>query len=142
MTDPHRADSDGNGVPDGAEDPDGDGLGNRGEQHAGTDPLNADTDGDGLNDARDDANGNGKPDGLEQDRRRIPSGLTPSLSSAANDLPVSYRTAATRDPATRRSIRASSATPTVTSRSRCSATHTRCNGSRRWITPQSSSTGV
>ncbi len=90
ITDPHNADTNGDGVPDGAEDPDSDGLSNLGEQRVGTDPTNPDTDGDGINDARDDANGNGKPDGLEQDRRPIPSNLTPSLSDAAGDTPVSY----------------------------------------------------
>ncbi|MCI0497529.1 MAG: transglutaminase domain-containing protein [Thermoplasmata archaeon] len=46
-TDP---DSDGDGVPDGAEDPDNDGLNNTGEFEAGTDPFDWDTDDDGLSD--------------------------------------------------------------------------------------------
>ena len=46
-TDP---DTDGNGVPDGLDDPDADGLDNLGEQAAGTSPRLADTDRDGLAD--------------------------------------------------------------------------------------------
>jgi hypothetical protein len=46
--DPDNADSNGNGIPDGAEDSDNDGLTNLQEQAMGTNPNNPDTDGDGL----------------------------------------------------------------------------------------------
>ena len=64
-TDPRNQDSDGDGLRDGfevingfnplvvgeeAQDPDGDGLDNLGEQNAGTNPLNVDTDSGGRSD--------------------------------------------------------------------------------------------
>ncbi len=49
-TDPTAADSDEDGTPDGAEDPDGDGLPHAEEVEAGTDPTAADIDGDDLSD--------------------------------------------------------------------------------------------
>ena len=49
-TDPTMVDTDENGIEDGDEDPDEDGLTNKEEIELGTDPVNADTDGDGLND--------------------------------------------------------------------------------------------
>lgn len=49
-TNPTKADSDDNCIPDGSEDPDNDGLTNIKECELGTDPNNADTDGDGLSD--------------------------------------------------------------------------------------------
>jgi alpha-tubulin suppressor-like RCC1 family protein len=62
-TDPLTADSNGNGIPDGAEaaaaanaantDTDGDGVSNWAESANGTDPYRADTDGDGYSDAID-----------------------------------------------------------------------------------------
>ncbi len=54
-TDPRLADTDGNGIPDGAEDPDADGLTNTWEQALGLDPLSADTDGNGIPDGSEDA---------------------------------------------------------------------------------------
>jgi hypothetical protein len=50
MTDPVDTDSNKNGLVDGADDPDGDGLTNVGELESGTDPNLADSDSDGLND--------------------------------------------------------------------------------------------
>ncbi|MET8349475.1 MULTISPECIES: hypothetical protein [unclassified Micromonospora] len=47
---PGRFDTDDDGVPDGAEDVDGDGLTNLREQELGTSPTEADTDGDGVSD--------------------------------------------------------------------------------------------
>jgi hypothetical protein len=53
-TDPRRADTDGDGVADGREDPDRDGLTNRWEFRLGMKPRKADTDGDGTPDGRED----------------------------------------------------------------------------------------
>ncbi len=88
-TDPQRVDSDLDGVRDGAEDPDGDHLSNAGEQRFGTDPLVVDTDGDGIDDWHADSDANGREDGLDQDDRAVPPGLTPALS-APRDTPQSY----------------------------------------------------
>ena len=53
LTNPRLGDTDRDGVSDGAEDPDADGLANLAEQAAGSHPRVADTDGDGLGDATD-----------------------------------------------------------------------------------------
>ncbi|MFP4598313.1 MAG: OmpA family protein [Persicimonas sp.] len=92
-TDPLDPDTDDGGVDDGTEvndhgtdpldgiddwtaDPDGDGLTNREEHHAGTDPLDPDTDGDGISDADEvgpdprnprDTDGDGTIDALDLD---------------------------------------------------------------------------
>jgi hypothetical protein len=88
---PNAKDSDHDGLRDAAEDPDGDRLSNLGEQRFGTSPLKADTDNDGTSDFNEDSNHNGTSNGLEQDRRHVPSGLKPSLSTANKDQPASYR---------------------------------------------------
>lgn len=48
--DPHKADTNGNGIKDGDDDLDGDGLTNRQEMLLGTNPRKVDTDGDGWSD--------------------------------------------------------------------------------------------
>ena len=53
-TDPNLVDSDGDGIPDGADDEDGDGLTNLEELAIGTDPNLVDSDGDGIPDGADD----------------------------------------------------------------------------------------
>jgi hypothetical protein len=83
-------DSNRNGLPDSAKDPDDDGLGNLGEQRVRTDPTDADTDGDGTLDGRDDADHDGMTDGREQDRRPLPADLRPSLRRAFADRPAGY----------------------------------------------------
>jgi hypothetical protein len=50
FTKANNADTDGDGVRDGDEDTDTDGLTNRREQELGTSPINSDTDGDGVSD--------------------------------------------------------------------------------------------
>lgn len=90
VTDPTLSDTNGDGLIDASEDPDGDGLSNLGEQRFGTNPALADSDGDGVSDSQEDSNGNGIADGLEQDRRPLPANLKPSLRAAPNDLPVGY----------------------------------------------------
>lgn len=63
-TNPRVRDSNHNGIPDGREDPDHDGLKNKQEQRLHTDPLDADTDDDG---ARDGAEVNLGTDPLDPD---------------------------------------------------------------------------
>ncbi len=60
-----------------------------GEQRFRDDPRDPDTDGDGIDDWRDDADLDGRVDGLTQDRRRLPSGLRPGLTTAF-DRPESH----------------------------------------------------
>jgi len=58
--DPHRADTDGDGIRDGAEDPDRDRLSNRFEiARSDTDPRRGDTDRDGIRDGAEDPDGDG-----------------------------------------------------------------------------------
>ncbi|HMO67029.1 MAG TPA: hypothetical protein PKE47_17715, partial [Verrucomicrobiota bacterium] len=57
--DPTNPDTDGNGIPDGREDPDGDGLITAWEILAETHPLEWDTDGNGIPDGEEDADGDG-----------------------------------------------------------------------------------
>ncbi len=90
ITDPNDDDTDGDGVLDPAEDPDGDRLSNRGEQHYGTSPSSADTDGDGVRDGVEDRDDDGLNDAREQDRRPVPTRLRPSLGSARSDVAASY----------------------------------------------------
>ncbi len=53
-TNPWKKDSDRDGIRDGKENPDHDGLTNRQEQAVGTNPVRKDSDGDGTRDAQDD----------------------------------------------------------------------------------------
>jgi hypothetical protein len=89
-TDPNNPDSNGNGIRDGAEDPDHDGLSNAGEQRFGTNPAEADSNGNGISDWHEDSNNDGIPDGLEQDAAPVPGDLTPTLDAAHGDVPPSY----------------------------------------------------
>ena len=91
LSDPHRQDTDTDGIPDGAEDFDGDGLSAAAEAALRTDPRMVDTDGDGIDDWHDDSDGDGRSDGPRQDARRVPAHLIPSLAQAAVDRPRSYR---------------------------------------------------
>jgi hypothetical protein len=59
LTSPTRADTDGDGIPDGAEDLDGDRLTNRQEQIAGTNPRKKDSDGDHVADPWEDPDADG-----------------------------------------------------------------------------------
>jgi hypothetical protein len=64
-TNPYRVDSNGNGVADGREDPDRDGLTNRQEYVAGTNPHRADSDHDGIRDGREDPDRDGLRNAFE-----------------------------------------------------------------------------
>jgi hypothetical protein len=86
VTSPDRRDSDHDGVVDPADDPDGDGLSNLGEQRYGTDPGNPDTDGDGIPDGLEDADGDGRSNAREQDQRPLPDLVRPALERAATDI--------------------------------------------------------
>jgi hypothetical protein len=85
VSSPDRRDSDRDGVVDSAEDPDGDRLGNLGEQRFGTDPGSRDSDGDGRSDGNDDSDQDGRRDARQQDERPVPAGLVPSLAGARMD---------------------------------------------------------
>ena len=87
ITSARDADSDDDGLLDAAEDRDDDGLSNLGEQRFRTSPVSADTDGDGTSDWREDSDHNGRRDGRDQDKRRVPAGVRPSLRTALYDLP-------------------------------------------------------
>jgi len=88
-TDPTSTDSDQDGIRDGAEDRDQDRLSDAGEYRFGTRPSVADSDGDGTDDWHEDSDHDGVRDGLAQDSRRVPSGLTPSLANP-KDRPASW----------------------------------------------------
>lgn len=75
-SDPAKADTDGDGIPDAEKDADGDGLTNLQEIQLGTNPMSPDTDGDELSDAAElnthktnplkaDTDGDGASDGIE-----------------------------------------------------------------------------
>ena len=89
-SDPNVADTNGDGLSDSAEDPDGDGLSNLGEQRFHTNPLRADSNRNGIPDNMEDSDHDGVPDGLEQDRRPVPANLSPSLANASHDNAPSY----------------------------------------------------
>lgn len=86
VSDPDNPDSDGDGVVDAAEDIDGDGLGNLGEQRFGRHPGRRDSDGDGLIDGREDSDGDDRSDAHEQDQRPLPRDLRPTLEAANEDV--------------------------------------------------------
>lgn len=90
VSDPAVADTDGDGLKDAMEDPDGDGVGNLGEQRYGTDPSDPDTDGDGVVDGQEDSDGDGASDAREQDRRAAPPNLEPKPKYAWWDRPPNY----------------------------------------------------
>jgi len=71
-TNPHRKDTDHDGVRDTYEDPDHDGLWNRYEYLAGTNPLRKDTDGDGIKDGAENPDGDGLSNIREQIARTYP----------------------------------------------------------------------
>jgi hypothetical protein len=84
------ADGDGNGLIDGAEDLDGDGLSLLGELRFGSDPGDPDSDADGTPDGKEDSDGDGVSDALQQDRRPLPADLHPTLEQAWWDRPANY----------------------------------------------------
>ena len=71
-TNPHRKDTDRDGVRDTYEDPDGDGLWNRYEFLAGTNPRKKDTDGDGTRDGGEDPDRDGLTNAREQAAKTYP----------------------------------------------------------------------
>lgn len=90
VTDPTKWDSNGDGLPDSAEDPDRDGLSNLGEQRFGTDPSKADTNANGTPDGAERADPNRPTYAQLQDVRPVPSDVTPALTVAWKDRAPSY----------------------------------------------------
>jgi hypothetical protein len=97
-TSPHDADSDGNGVSDGEEDFDGDGLSNLREFLLGTNPFNSDSDRDGLTDYDEVETYHSNPlkadtddDGLS-DLEETVLGLDPTKSKTDGSTPDGERT--------------------------------------------------
>ncbi len=90
VTDPWAADSDADGLIDAAEDADSDGLSALGEQRFGTDAGLADSDGDRVRDGDEDSDGDGVSDAEQQDRRRLPADIRPTLEMAWWDRSSSY----------------------------------------------------
>jgi len=90
VTDPANPDSDDDGLSDAMEDPDGDGVGNIGEQRYGTDPSDPDSDGDGIVDGQEDSDGDGATDAREQDRRAVSADVKPKPGYAWWDRPPNY----------------------------------------------------
>jgi hypothetical protein len=86
VTSPDLKDSDWDGVVDGAEDSDGDKLGNLAEQRFGLNPAKQDTDGDGRKDGVEDHDGDGRTNKLEQYQLPIPRGMKPTLATAPKDF--------------------------------------------------------
>lgn len=86
LTSANDADSDDDGVIDGAEDSDNDRLSDRGEQRFGTSPRRRDSDGDGTLDGREDADRDRRSNAIEQDQRPVPRGLRPPLATAVADV--------------------------------------------------------
>jgi hypothetical protein len=93
-----QRDSDRDGVRDAAEDHDGDGLGNLGEQRFRTSPVRSDSDGDGVPDGQEDSDRDDASNAAEQDSRPVPARLRPSLASAIRDKPISYYDECHTDP--------------------------------------------
>jgi hypothetical protein len=87
VTDPNLRDSDRDGVIDAAEDNDEDGLGNLGEQRFGTNPGRRDTDRDGVIDADEDHDRDGRSNAREQDQRRVPPNLRPTIADGRHSQP-------------------------------------------------------
>jgi hypothetical protein len=91
LTDPNKRDTDGDGVIDSAEDNDGDGLGNLGEQRFRTHPGKRDTDGDGRLDSKEDKDGDGRSNAREQDQRKVPTNLVPALDGHFSFPPLRFK---------------------------------------------------
>ena len=79
-TNPLKADTDGDGISDALEDPDGDTLTNRMEWLVGTNPLKSDTDGNGVKDQREDPD----HDGL-RNRFEFAAGTSPKRADSDHD---------------------------------------------------------
>ena len=79
-TNPRKADTNHNGVKDGSENPDHDGLNNRQEHVVGTNPLKSDTDHDGIKDGKDDQD----DDGLDN-KDEVRAGTDPNDADSDND---------------------------------------------------------
>ena len=100
-TDPQRADTDGDGIPDGREEPDHDHLTNIWEMRLGLDPHNRDTDHDGIRDDREDPDRDRLRNGFEirwagTDPRR----QTPTVTGSVT-APRIRTTTASRTPVSR-----------------------------------------
>jgi hypothetical protein len=81
-------DENGDGVVDGRDDSDRDGIPNAVEEASGTSAWSADTDGDGTPDGQEDNNGNSVPDALDWQQPTTPVAETPPETIAPTTTPV------------------------------------------------------
>ena len=79
-TNPLKADTNHNGIKDGADDQDGDGLNNKDEIKAGTDPQDVDSDNNGVEDGQEDSD----QDGVENEQEQT-DGTNPGNPDTDND---------------------------------------------------------
>ena len=121
-------DTNGDGMIDGNDDADSDGVSNADEERNHTDPLNPDSNGDGVADGLEDANGDGYPDGLPIPSTPVPTPepTVPTHRSRFPPGPSCRSSPPSRAPTCPRSSRPPSRAPPYPRSSRPRARATTC----------------